>query len=64
MRVILVVLVNQRKAICKGITVLTQLYCQIHTIYQLHVSTFMAIVRLDKVSDEKTTQYNMVQYKY
>jgi len=38
------------KQICKGITVLTQLYCQIHIISQLHVSALMAIVRLDTAS--------------
>jgi len=36
------------------VLVLTQLYCQIH-ISQLHVSALIAIVRLDTVSEEKTT---------
>jgi len=43
------------KQICEGITVLTQLYCQIHIISQLHVSALMAIIRLDTASEEKTT---------
>jgi len=49
-----------------GMTVITQLYCQLYITYQLHVSAnrILAIIRLDKIIGENYTIYNMIQYNH
>jgi len=60
--VIFDVLVKQKQTIMQVITVLIQLYCQIHKITHLNVSRLMATVRLDTLSEEKP--HNIIWYKH
>jgi len=55
-------LFSKGNQLCKGIAVLTQLYCQIYINISttLHVSALMAIVRLDTISEEN--RYNVIWY--
>jgi hypothetical protein len=44
----------EQKQLCKGMAVITQLYCQLHITYKLHVSAIfvVAIIRLDTIIRE------------